>query len=297
MNKSRSKKPSKIPMDFDPLHDVEPVDPEDMFPPYDFDPAQDLKVTRKESSFPRHREPIVLAPTSVGAVDYPPIVTDEEANVIQKFLQNNPELKKVKPNPYDNGDYKFNPDDAWIQTYSGRRFTPTNPNPNAIVIQDIAHSLSMQCRFSGHTKKFYSVAQHSVYVSYICNHEDALWGLMHDATEAYLVDVPRPLKRSGKFDAYLEFEAVMQKAVCKRFGLSEQEPPSVKLADTILLATEARDLMYPLRTDWVQPVEPLPFKIDPLGPREAKDLFMKRFFELMKMPGSYENYLYYENKL
>lgn len=265
---------------------------------YDFDPVSDVKIVDKKDNFPDPRTiSFDLAPESVGNVDYPPIVTDEEANVIKKFLQDNPQLQKPKSNPYDNGDYKFNPDDAWIQTYSGRRFTPTNPNPNAIVIQDIAHALSMQCRFSGHTKKFYSVAQHSVLVSYICNHEDALWGLMHDATEAYLVDVPRPLKRSGKFDAYLEFEDVMQKAVCKRFGLPEQEPPSVKLADTILLATEARDLMYPLRSDWVQPVEPLPFKIDPLGPREAKDLFMKRFFELMKMPGSYENYLHYENKL
>lgn len=275
-------------------------------PEYDFDPNKDVKIVDKRGDipmFPDHDDwakarmkSFDLHTNSPDNKDFPPIVTDEEANVIQKFIQANPQLK-VKPNPYDNGDYKFDPNDAWIQTYSGRRFTPTNPNPDAIVIQDIAHALSMQCRFSGHVKKFYSVAQHSVLVSYICNHEDALWGLMHDATEAYLVDVPRPLKRSGKFDAYLEFERVMQLAVCKRFGLSEQEPPSVKLADTILLATEARDLMYPLRTDWIQPVEPLPFKIDPLGPREAKDLFMKRFFELMKMPGSYDNYLYYENKL
>ena len=185
--------------------------------------------------------------------------------------------------------------DAWIQTYSGRRFTPTNPNPDAIVIQDIAHALSMQCRFSGHVKRFYSVAQHSVLVSYICNFEDALWGLMHDATEAYLIDVPRPLKRSGKFDAYLEFEHKMQLAICKRFVLPEKEPESVKIADTILLATEARDLMSPLRSDWIQDVNPLPFNIDPLGPIEAKDLFMRRFFELSNMPGAYEHYLYYEN--
>lgn len=230
--------------------------------------------------------------------EYPPLVTDEEAMAIQKFLTDNPQLSQLsaKTEEDDDGPYQFNPEDAWIQTYSGRRFTPTNPNPDAIIIQDISHSLSMQCRFSGHTKKFYSVAQHSVLVSYICNHEDALWGLMHDATEAYLVDVPRPLKKSGKFDAYNQFEKVMQQAICKRFGLPEEEPPSVKSADTILLATEARDLMYPLRSDWVQPVEPLPFKIDPLGPRDAKDLFMKRFYELLKMPRAYESYLRCEDK-
>jgi uncharacterized protein len=168
----------------------------------------------------------------------------------------------------------------WIQTYSGRRFCPTKPNPDAIVIQDVAHALSMQCRFSGHCHKFYSVAQHSVLVSHICNFEDALWGLMHDASEAYLVDVPRPLKRSGQFNAYLDFEATMQKAICQRFGLPEKEPPSVKRADTILLATEARDLMAPLHPDWTQPVDPLPFKIEAWSPEEAKNNFLKRFAEL-----------------
>lgn len=226
---------------------------------------------------------------------YPPLLTEEEDLVIKKFIKENPHLSNIKTEEDDKGIYGFHPKDAWIQTYSGRRFTPTNPNPDAIVIQDIAHALSMQCRFSGHVNKFYSVAQHCVLVSYICNHEDALWGLLHDATEAYLVDVPRPLKRSGKFDAYLEFEAVMQKAVCKRFGLSEIEPASVKQADAILLATEARDLMSPIRSDWDYMVEPLPFKIDPLSHQEAKNLYMKRFFELMKMTGSYDNYLYYES--
>jgi hypothetical protein len=280
---------------------VEAPDAEKAVEGVDFDPVHDVQEVH-----PWEKEPVGydLNPDSFGGEDFPPIVSPEEESVIKKFYAANPQLKSdpdgvdasiEKLHPFTGGTYRFNPEDAWIQTYSGRRFTPTNPNPDAIVIQDIAHSLSMQCRFSGHVKKFYSVAQHSVLVSHICNHEDALWGLMHDATEAYLVDVPRPLKRSGKFDAYLEFEHTMQIAVCKRFGLSEKEPPSVKRADTILLATEARDLMSPLRTDWIQPVEPLPFKIDPLGPREAKDLFMKRFFELTGMTGAYEHYLYYEN--
>ncbi len=245
-----------------------------------------------------------LDPEAFRGEDFPPLVTEEERSVIDKFYQTNPQLKFDKEGVdrsadaikgFTTGSYTFDPKDAWIQTYSGRRFSPTNPNPDAIVIQDISHSLSMQCRFSGHVKKFYSVAQHSVLVSYVCNFEDALWGLMHDASEAYLVDVPRPLKRSGKFDAYLDFEATMQKAICTRFGLPEQEPPSVKRADTMLLATEARDLMSPLHPDWQQACEPLPFKIEPLSPRDAKDLFMKRFFELTNMPYAYEHYLEYED--
>lgn len=233
-----------------------------------------------------------------------PLVTPEEEAVISKFYADNPQLKQITAEEkaemnlsvFEKGSHKFNPEDAWIQTYSGRRFNPTNPYVDAIVIQDIAHALSMQCRFSGHCRKFYSVAQHSVLVSYICDSADAMWGLLHDATEAYLVDVPRPLKRSGKFDAYLEFEAKMQTAICKRFGLPDKEPPSVKRADTILLSTEARDLMSPLHSDWVQPCDPLPFKIDPLPQQQAKDLFMKRFFELFGMPNGYEHYLRYEYK-
>ena len=194
----------------------------------------------------------------------------------------------------------FDKEAAWIQTHSGRRFNPTNPYPDAIVIQDIAHALSMQCRFSGHTKKFYSVAQHSVLVSYICDSKDALWGLLHDASEAYLVDVPRPLKQSGKFGAYIEFEGKMQEAICKRFGLPMKEPPSVKAADTKLLATEARDLMSPLHPDWIQRTDPLPFKIEPWGHDHAKDMFMKRFFELTcgdSAPSHYQHYLQYRDQL
>jgi 5'-deoxynucleotidase YfbR-like HD superfamily hydrolase len=226
-----------------------------------------------------------------------PIISEEEESVIKNFYNDNPQLKQINQNGCTGMVREvFNDNEPWIQTYSGRRFSPTNPIVNAIVIQDIAHSLSMQCRFTGHVKKFYSVAQHSVLVSYLCNYEDALWGLLHDASEAYLVDVPSPLKRSGKFDSYLEFERNMQAAICKRFELSESEPVSVKKADKLLLATESRDLMSPLRSDWVQPCEPLPFKIDPLSQQDAKDLFMKRFFELTNSPGSYAHYLSYENR-
>ena len=178
----------------------------------------------------------------------------------------------------------FDSKESWIQTYSGRRFNPTKPNYQAIVIQDIAHALSMQCRFSGHTKSFYSVAQHSVGVSNLCPKEDQLWGLLHDASEAYLVDIPNPLKRSGKFNTYIEFESQMMDAVCERFNLSKKEPPSVKRADKQMLVAEADLLMSPLRPDWdtlslLDDPENI-INIQPVSPKEAKTMFLQKFAEL-----------------
>lgn len=249
-----------------------------------------------------------LDPKSVK--EFPPLATLDELEALNKFDEEHPELRTGTPQSikedrsvfYDGeGVAKgFRKEDAWIQTHSGRRFTPTNPNPDAIVIQDIAHALSMQCRFSGHCREFYSVAQHSVLVSYICDSQDALWGLLHDASETYLVDVPRPLKRSGKLQGYIDMEHKMQEAICRRFGLPLAEPPSVKKADTALLATEARDLMSPLHSEWEQPVEPLPFLIEPWDHKRAKDMFMKRFFELTTGDSAkhhYEHYLKYRDQL
>ncbi len=209
------------------------------------------------------------------------------------------DLEPVR-SPFFDGDGRqpINNNDAWIQTYSGRRFSPVNPDPKSIVLQDIAHSLSMQCRFSGHSKKFYSVAQHSVLVSYICDSADALWGLLHDASEAYCVDIPRPLKQSGLLQGYIDIENAVQQAVCHRFNLSPIEPSSVKIADKQLLATEARDLMTPHHCDWHNLIEPLPFLIEPWGQQQAENLFIKRFFEITKAPNSYfDYYLIHKNNI
>jgi hypothetical protein len=251
----------------------------------------------------------VLDPGSVK--NFPPLATPEQLEAMQRYYMGEqmvrPPIVREIPDMsagsqsvfFEGAGIKkgFDREAAWIQTHSGRRFCPTSPNPKAIVIQDVAHALAMQCRFSGHCRKFYSVAQHSVLVSHICDSQDALWGLLHDASEAYLVDVPRPLKRSGKLQGYIEFEAKMQEAVCRRFGLPLKEPPSVKRADQALLATEARDLMSPLHPDWDWPIEPLPFLIEPWEHQRAKDMFMKRFFELTGSPHGYEHYLHYKDQL
>jgi hypothetical protein len=209
------------------------------------------------------------------------VAAAEAEELMTKLYNEHPDLANTDTSIQGTGSRKFRVNEPWIQTYTGRRFTPTNPVVDAIVVEDIAHPLSMQCRFSGHVKSFYSVAQHSVLVSYICDTADALWGLLHDASEAYLVDIPRPIKQSGKFDNYLEFEKTMQKAICERFGLPEEMPKSVKMADDALLMTEARDLMSPLHPGWTSVGKPLPFVIYSMTQSEAKRAFIDRFIELV----------------
>lgn len=171
----------------------------------------------------------------------------------------------------------------WGCTVSGRRYWPEDPRPGDFDIGDIAHSLAHQCRFGGHTSVFYSVAQHSVLVSQYCDPADALWGLLHDATEAYLVDVPRPVKRSRGMERYSEIEAAFMAAIAEQFGLPPEMPASVKRADEALLAAEARDLMPPHSVrDWWLPVQPPPLLrgIYPRDPENARGEFLRRFDHL-----------------
>jgi uncharacterized protein len=163
----------------------------------------------------------------------------------------------------------------WMQTFTGKAFWPLDPRQDEICIEDIAHSLSCQCRYTGHTLRFYSVAQHSVLVSRLVPREDALWGLLHDASEAYLVDLPRPLKMMSRLgDEYRLIETRLMKEVAARFGLSTEQPASVEQADEALLATEARDLMSPPPRPWRELVDPLPDKIKPWSSGRAEQVFL-----------------------
>ena len=106
----------------------------------------------------------------------------------------------------------------WMQTHGGRRFTPFAPTVSDIEIGDIAHSLSMQCRFNGHISEFYSVASHSCRVHDLCSREAKVWGLLHDAAEAYVSDIVSPLK-AGLPD-FRGVEATVEAAIIERFGIS-----------------------------------------------------------------------------
>lgn len=164
---------------------------------------------------------------------------------------------------------------AWIQTFTGRRFAPQAVAPDDFDINDVAHALSLLCRFNGHCRAFYSVAEHSVRVSAICPPEAALWGLLHDLGEAYLGDLPRPLK--PLFPAFERLEEQLLRVAGQAFGLGWPIPPSVRRADDVLLATEARDLMAPPPEPWPLRAEPLAERITPLGPSEAERAFLDRY--------------------
>lgn len=172
---------------------------------------------------------------------------------------------------------------AWITTYSGKQLFPLAPTEDAIDIIDIAHHLALINRFTGATMEPYSVAEHSVRVSYVVPPEHALWGLLHDASEAYLSDMSRPLKHGTQIgEVYLEVEKNMMAAICRKFGLSTEEPPQVKGADDILVMTEKRDLLRNnlKHPDWGINAEPLRTYIHPMDWRRAKARFLERYREL-----------------
>lgn len=170
----------------------------------------------------------------------------------------------------------------WFQTYSGVKFYPYDPNPEDVKLEDIAHHLSLMCRFNGGTKVFYSVAQHSVLVSQQVAPQFALWGLLHDAGEAYVGDMVRPLKLGMR--QFREVEALVMEAVALRFGLSLPEPFEVKDADVVLLYTERRDMLKVQRF-WSlsDQVKLLPNILEAWSPREAEALFLKRYHQLSEV--------------
>ncbi|TXH55569.1 MAG: phosphohydrolase [Desulfurellales bacterium] len=177
----------------------------------------------------------------------------------------------------------------WIQTFTGGRFWPLDPRAEEIHLEDVAHALSQLCRFTGHTRAFYSVAQHSVMVSRMLGRrEDQRWGLLHDAAEAYLGDQARPIKGLlylGGGTRLLRFHLVEERVlgcVAERFGLPGSMPGTVRLADRQALRAEAEALMGPAAQEWACKLpEYLPrVTIEPWGPERAKREFLARFDEL-----------------
>jgi 5'-deoxynucleotidase YfbR-like HD superfamily hydrolase len=169
----------------------------------------------------------------------------------------------------------------WFMTHTGRKLYVLDPNPDDLVIEDIATPLSRICRFGGHTTKFYSVAQHSVYVSRIVMPGNERAALLHDATEAYLGDIIRPLK--GELKAYWRIERMWWTAIARRFRLPNNLPAEVEVADRVALLTEMRDLMpggTHNRAEACDGYQPDPRPIVPISEIEARAEFVARFDEL-----------------
>ncbi len=128
-------------------------------------------------------------------------------------------------------------DNTDISTFSGELIDVINPDPEKLKIEDIAHALSQLCRFGGHSKTFYSVAQHSIAVSYLVPENYALEGLLHDSTEAYMVDLPLPIKRQIKLYKQIE-DNLYTNGISKKFNLLPELPEEVHQVDKAMIVYE-----------------------------------------------------------
>ncbi|MEJ8326065.1 HD family hydrolase [Kosakonia sacchari] len=173
---------------------------------------------------------------------------------------------------------------TFIQTYTGKKFDYLAATAGDIDIKDIANALSNICRFAGHLPEFYSVAQHSVLCSQLVPVEYAFEDLMHDAAEAYVQDIPAPLK--SLLPDYRRMETMVDDLIRNKFGLPLEHSQVVKYADLTMLATERRDLEIDDGTHWTV-LEGIPasdlIQVNPLRPGQAFGLFMNRFNELQEI--------------
>ena len=166
-------------------------------------------------------------------------------------------------------------DKNWVQTYTGKKFSLINPSPEDVDIIDIAYSLSRQCRFNGHTLFFYSVAQHSSLVSQNVSKENEKWGLLHDAAEAYIGDIVRPLKHLLG-DQLKAIEYNIQYCIAQKFNLSTWAiPTEVFRIDQSILHDESLQVMnFPHPDDWQLSEEPLEIKILQMTSEQARINFL-----------------------
>lgn len=170
------------------------------------------------------------------------------------------------------------PDD-WFVTYTGKRIEVTRPDPSAVDITDIAHALSHLCRFGGHVTRFVSVAEHSVRVSRAVPPNLTREALLHDAAEAYIGDVIKPLK--DQLPRYQDLEAAWELAIATAFGVraADLHHAAVKTADRRDLLSARRDLGHP---SWMTHVwnedrdglSPLPQRVTGMTPMGAKELYL-----------------------
>lgn len=141
------------------------------------------------------------------------------------------------------GDLYKKANSPWIETFSGIRFYLDDPEFSHA---DIAHTLSMNCRYNGHCNKFYSVAEHSMLVSALVdelggNEQQMLEALLHDATEAYLTDVPAPFKQL--LPDWQKIDKALEVKFRSWMGFPEVKAEIVKEADWLALFIEAYELL------------------------------------------------------
>jgi hypothetical protein len=172
---------------------------------------------------------------------------------------------------------------SWILTHTGKRFDLLESDADMIDPRDISHALAHLCRFNGHTRELYSVAQHSCIVAELVPEEHKLAALLHDAAEAYLGDMTRPLKQW--ISAYQHFEDCIWWRVCERFDIAPELPACIYKADLIALATERRDLMPPDPAIWdcLVGIEPMAETIRPWPAAEARLIYHQRLMDQLAL--------------
>lgn len=170
----------------------------------------------------------------------------------------------------------------WLLTFTGKQFFPLDPRPDDICIEDIAHGLSLLCRFAGQCRSFYSVGEHSLLVERAMKGDDVrmrLGALLHDAAEAYIVDVPRPVKR--QLAMYRDIELNIEVAIAEKFELYWPiKQPVIEGIDNRILLDERDQLMTPSPHDWGIPGKPIGVRIHGHHPQLAESQFLRRFNEL-----------------
>ena len=168
----------------------------------------------------------------------------------------------------------------WMQTFTGRQFWPMDPKIEDIDILDIAHGLSNICRYGGHAKAFYSVAEHSCHVSDALPPELALAGLLDDAAEAYIGDMIRPIKYS--IPQYQALDGYLSAMINERFGIPKERHPEVIRVDNAILADESEQVMLGQVADWKLTEPALGVTIQFWSPELAKMMFWGRFKQLYR---------------
>jgi 5'-deoxynucleotidase YfbR-like HD superfamily hydrolase len=168
----------------------------------------------------------------------------------------------------------------YVSTFCGNRFYPLVPHIDRVDIEDIAHGLAYQCRFNGQTREFYSVAQHSLVVAELVAPHQRMAALLHDAAEAYLGDMVKPLK--VLLPEFAALEERVTDIIARAFALDFSDYGPIKRADLIALATEKRDLMPHSAERWayLDDIAALPELIVPMSPGEAKTRFLETFARL-----------------
>jgi uncharacterized protein len=176
--------------------------------------------------------------------------------------------------------------EPYIELVSGKHFYFLEPKEDDFVIEDIAHALSNTCRYTGHCSRFYSVAEHSVLVSKLL-HGTAyeLAGLLHDASEAFLADISRPVK--AHLANYYELEDKLMEVIAQKWGFEYPLHPAVKHCDVVMLSTEAHYLIPSQGKEWYwggkRPSVTAGIRPSCLEPKVAKNLFLERYRELIEV--------------